>query len=308
MPVIQDTYKDDILTDLVERYTNPVYMAQRIAPQVLLNKRTGQHFKFDKSNLRRHDAKRTGRSKTNEVDWNLSKVDVGPLQERSLKSFIEKDEFSHAEDPYEPRTWHAQVVKEGLLIDLEKEVADELADTTVLTNNTTLSGTDQWNDYDNSTPFDDIQTAIDSVVKNYLRRPNAVWMSYDVFSKLKHHPDLLDRVKWSNTGIITEDILATLFDVEMVEVGAQSYNTAALGQSASLSQIWGKHFWTGFVNQNPDADSTPGAYHVLRQRDAQETDNWTENDPKGEYVRTTDYYDTHLVAAEGIYLVKNAVA
>ena len=35
---------------------------------------------------------------------------------------------------------------------------------------------------------------------------------------LKHHPDIIDRIKYTQRGVVTTDLLATLFDVEKVLV------------------------------------------------------------------------------------------
>jgi hypothetical protein len=48
----------------------------------------------------------------------------------------------------------------------------------------------------------------------------------DVMVALKQHPDIIDRIKYTQKGIVTEDLIATLFDVDELYT---SYATAGTG-------------------------------------------------------------------------------
>jgi hypothetical protein len=56
--------------------------------------------------------------------------------------------------------------------------------------------------------------------------PNICIMGAYVMSALKQHPDIIDRIKYTQRGIVTEDLIATLFDVDELYV---SYATQATG-------------------------------------------------------------------------------
>jgi hypothetical protein len=43
---------------------------------------------------------------------------------------------------------------------------------------------------------------------------------------LKQHPDIIDRIKYTQRGVVTEDLIATLFDIDELYV---SYATVATG-------------------------------------------------------------------------------
>lgn len=56
--------------------------------------------------------------------------------------------------------------------------------------------------------------------------PNVCVMGARVMNALKQHPDIVDRIKYTQRGIVTEDLIATLFDVDELYV---TYATQALG-------------------------------------------------------------------------------
>lgn len=56
--------------------------------------------------------------------------------------------------------------------------------------------------------------------------PNVCVMGAYVMKALKQHPDIIDRIKYTQRGIVTEDLIATLFDVDELYV---TYATKAVG-------------------------------------------------------------------------------
>jgi hypothetical protein len=57
-------------------------------------------------------------------------------------------------------------------------------------------------------------------------KPNICVMGASVMVALKQHPDIIDRIKYTQKGIVTEDLIATLFDVDELYT---SYATSATG-------------------------------------------------------------------------------
>ncbi|KKK55651.1 hypothetical protein LCGC14_3072390, partial [marine sediment metagenome] len=62
-----------------------------------------------------------------------------------------------------------------------------------------------------------------------------------VYKALRNHADILDRIKYTERGIVTKDLLAALFDVDKVVIAEAVRNTAAKGASESTDFIMGKH-------------------------------------------------------------------
>jgi len=312
---VRDAYADKVLRNLSVKYSNMLngmgYISEKIFPVVKVDKKTGIYFEYDKTNLRiPSNTRRTGRARANEVTYNVTQQTYGPLNDHALEHFIDRDVLEQYDSPLEPRTDATELLTEAIWLEKENALATTLADTAIITQNTTLSGTSQWSDYANSDPFANIQTAINTVNTGSVRMPNTIFMGYDVWAKLMHHPDLLERVKYSQLAVLTLELFKSLFSesgIANVWVGNVKKNTADEGQTDAIGQVWGKHLWVAYVEPSPKIKA-PSLGYTMTLRSPREVERWTEPGVKGEFVSVSDYYEQKVVAANAAYLVKNAVA
>lgn len=308
-------YVDPVLTNLSQKWTNGTgeYIAEQLFPVITVPKPTGKYWAYNKDNLRAGGTNidlRTGRSKTAEVTFGKSLKDFGPLQEHAMKDFISKDEYRDTDSPLDVETDVVDNLNEVMLLSEEISLATMLRSTSVITQNTTLSGTSQWSDYGNSNPFSDIKSAIIAARSASFKAPNTITFSQDVWLALVDHPDLLDRIKWSNLGVVTEADFLRLFapyGIQKILVGKAMYDNAIEGQTATVGSVWGKDVILSYTTPTPGLRTVNGGY-TLRLRDGKYVDKWDEHDPKGTWVRNNDYYDQMLFASELFFLIKNAVA
>lgn len=308
MPVTSEVFVDPLLSNVSVKYTNPAmnFIAEKVFPTVNVDKKTGFYFTYDKSNLRVEQSERTGVSRANRVDYSLTKTAYGPLIEHSLEEAIEQDILDQYQNPLEPRTDAAMHVTEKLLLKKEKNLATYLGSTSNITQNVTLTTT-QWSDPVASDPFNDIQTGLDTIQQNGLAPANTLVLGYQVWSKLKNHPDLLERVKYSQKAVLTTDLLASLWGLQNIFVGSTVENTAKQGQTDATSFIWGKNALLMYVTPTPGIRTISSGYH-LQLSAPRYIERWYEQWNKAEFVRVTDYFKAHTIAVEAMYLVKNAVA
>lgn len=307
MPQLNDYIVDPLLTEMSVGYKNPELIGTQLFPVLEVKSKTGIYYKFDKSQFRIEDSRRAGVARANRVDYGMSKQNYGPLVEHSLEEPVEwevRDTYPTPMDAYSDATMN---VSARLELGLEKEIAAILTSTSQITQNVTLSGVNQWSDYANSDPFANIQTGFDTIQGAALVTANTAAMGYQVWAKLRHHPDLLGRLSVASVRVLTEELFASLVGVERVLVGKAMENTAKEGQTDSLSYVWGKDFILAYVTKTPAIKSLNVGY-TLRMKGARVVDRWTEEAVKADFVRATDYYEPKLVAAEAAYLIKAAVA
>jgi hypothetical protein len=115
----------------------------------------------------------------------------------------------------------------------------------------------QWNDAA-STPVEDVRMARRTVQGLTGRMPNKLTLGREVFDTLIDHPDIVDRVKYSNgtadnPSRVNKRTLAALFELDEVLVMDGIQNTAAEGQTLALSRIGGKH---ALLTYSPASAST----------------------------------------------------
>lgn len=94
-----------------------------------------------------------------------------------------------------------------------------------------------------STPIEDIDKQADTVLKATGYRPNTLCVGADVHRVLKNHPDVLDRIRYTQAGVVTEDLLARLLGVDKYLVLRATKNTAAAGAADNM----------GFIGDTQDA-------------------------------------------------------
>lgn len=101
----------------------------------------------------------------------------------------------------------------------------------------------QWNDA-NSTPIEDVAAAMDLVLQETGMLPNKLILGRQVWTALKNHPDIIDRVKYGQTAPGTAKMslqaLADLFEVEEIVVMQAIENTAKEGATNVHAFIGGK--------------------------------------------------------------------
>jgi hypothetical protein len=305
---VSDVYVDRQLTDISVRYSNPSYLADTLFPIISVPERTGIYFVYGKENLKVEDDLRTKGSRANRVEMSLTKATFGPLKEHSLESPIDWEIRDAAQDPIDVSTDVTILVSDKLLLRKEVDLAAYLSSTSNVTQYVTLSGTDQFSDYVNSDPFAKIEIGRLAIQKNALKVANTIFMGLDVWAVLKNHPDFLERAKYTRLGVVTTDLLKDLFPgIENIYVGEAMYNTAAEGQTASLSAVWGKNLWIAYVTPQPGLRTVSLGY-TLTWGDQRKVEMWSEQEFKQDMVRVTDYYQQLIVAVECIYGIFAVVA
>jgi hypothetical protein len=301
---------DPVLTNVSIGYQNSAYVAEQLFPTLPVSKQSGKHFIYDKGKFRVNDNLRGSGAASKEVTLNLTTGLPYFCEDHALKQFVTDEDMDGAVAPMDPTVDATENVTEMHMVAREVELAASLTSTGVMTQNTTLSGTSQWSDYSNSDPFTNIETAKQTIHAAIHVDPNVLVLGKQVWDKLKHHPALLERAKYSQLGTISPDLLATLFGVDRVVIAAAGKNGAVEGQADSMSYIWGKDAILAYINPRLGQKMiTLGLTYQWKTRKVEKLRGTNEEDRKGTYVRVGDhYYDMNVVAAAAGYLVKAAVA
>jgi hypothetical protein len=126
----------------------------------------------------------------------------------------------------------------------------------------TTGQTVQWSDYTNSDPIEDIERGKAGILSVTGLEANTLVLGYDVFRSLKNHPDLVDRIKYTSSQTITEDMLARMFDIERVLVSKSIKATNREGATGAYSFTTGKTALLAHVAPQPGI-LTPSAGYTF---------------------------------------------
>jgi hypothetical protein len=301
----RDVVVDPVLSNVSIAFQNEMYIADMIMPVVSVSKQAGKYYVYDKAKFRRNRTERAIGSGANEVEYGLTTASFFAT-DHALKEKVPFEIIDQADSALDPESDATENITEQLLLDKEIALATSMTATATMTSNTTLSGTSQWSDYTNSKPIEDVRTGARAIQKAIGRKPNVLILGKEAFDVLQDHPDILERVKYSALGVVTEELLARVFNVEKVIVAEAIYNTANEGQTDSLGYIWGKNAILCYVTPSPRLRSiTLGFCFRYGNREVKK---WDDADANARYIRANENYVEKFVAVTAGYLIKNCVA
>jgi hypothetical protein len=301
-PVQGQVYVDPLLGNLSVAYKNPNYVADLVFPEVQVQKLTGFYFTYDKSKFVAPNTYRAPSTRANRVNFGLTKTAYGPLLEHSLEQDIPDEILDQEQAPFDANIDTMEDVTERILLDKELDAYTQLSTSP----DVTLSGSSQWSSFGTTDPIQDVQTGIDTIQQNALVHANTLLLSYPVFAKLRNHPAIIERIKYSERGIVTEDVLASVFGIDTVIVAKAEQNTANEGQSSSMSYVWGKNAALLYIQPTPGIRSITYGYTL--RRGPRMVERWDDRAVKAQFVRVTDWYQQMIVASAAKYFIASAVA
>ncbi len=251
MPQYETVHVKTTLSNVALAYfqTEAGFIADKVSPPVKVAKGSDYYFVFGREHFRVVDAVRRPMTTPVEIEHTVS-TDQYVCQEYAMREAIADEEIEAADSPIEPEADAALYTSERLRLSRESRIATQLttAANYDATMRTTLVGDDQWNEYTTSDPIGVIQTGIDAVAAKG-KRPNTLWLGYEVWSKLKHHPDFIARLPDQQTRIVTPKLLQTIWEeITQVCIGEALYDTSVEGQTESLGYVWGKYCGICYVN------------------------------------------------------------
>ncbi len=117
----------------------------------------------------------------------------------------------------------------------------------------------QW-DQSTSDPMYDVDYNKQLVKSQTGFLPNTLVVSPDVFFALRNNPNVVDRIKYTQRGVVTEDILASLFGVEKFLVASAVQNSAAEGATANYAFLQKNTALLVYANPAPSILQPSGGY------------------------------------------------
>jgi len=126
------------------------------------------------------------------------------------------------------------------------------------TNFTAHNAATTWATYASAEPKEDVETGKASLRSSGIIADTLI-LNWTAFQNAKLNADVQEKVYQifpdaAKTGQITIEHLRTYFDIDKLLVAGALYNTAARGQNASLSDIWGSQY--GMLCKTADGDIT----------------------------------------------------
>ena len=294
---------DPVLTNIARGFKNAAHVAENLFPVVSVSKEGGKIPEFTKESFKIYNTERAIRAKSNRINpENRTEIDF-VLTEHDLEYPIDYREQD--EDIFPSRLHATTVVTDGISLRLEKMAADVVQDLTTFPtgNKITLSSSDKFTNT-SSNPFTIFETAKEAIRGKIAQRPNVCVIGASAYSALKEHPAVLDRIKYTQSAVITPEILRQLLDFEQLYIGDSVYATDA----GAFQDIWKDNVVIAYVPKTmkdvPRSYYEPAFAYTLRKKYNPIVDSYTEAG-KVEIIRNTDLFVSKVVGPDAGYLIND---
>jgi len=315
MSVIRNRARiDKLLVNISRRRNVEGLVASQVLTSVFVKQDSGLIGKYDKSNLRiEHDIV-GGDTPYPRVSASLKTSDRYSLEKHGLSGTITEEDMDNEEQPFDARKDRTMELTDKIKLGREIALATPLTDTGTLTNNVTLSGTSQFNDYTNSTPLEVWATARESIYDNSGQvvemRGGFAIVPWQVFNQLKFHPNLIENIKHTvnmKSGLTFQQ-LADSIGVERILIPWGQQNTAKEGQTDVIASIWGNNMIIGFAPRSGTKRIETLGFHVAKRDDTRVFVNQLGNPPNADEIMVDIEYDFLLTEVGAAFLIKDAIA
>jgi hypothetical protein len=245
------------------------FIADKVFPVVPVDKQSDKYFVYEKNDWLRDEAQvRTDGTESVGSGYNIATATYY-ADVFAIHKDIGDQTRANADAPINVDREAAEFVTHRLLTRREIQFNNDFmttgkwaSDVAGVAASPTTGQTIQWSDYTNSDPINDIEAGKAGILSVTGLEANTLVLGYDVFRQLKNHPDLVDRIKYTSSQTITEDMLARMFDIERVLVSKSIKATNREGATGAYSFTTGKTALLAHVAPNPGV-LTPSAGYTF---------------------------------------------
>jgi hypothetical protein len=268
MPKMQDAHIDRALTNISVSYLQDAsaFIADKVFRIVPVKRQSDVFYQYSKADFMRDEAQVRGAgTESAGGDYGVEAQEPYYCRKHAFHKDVTEEERANYDEPLDADKDATDFVSQKMLIRREMQWASAFFKAGVWGRE--ISGAEaagenavvKW-DLATSNPIKDITEAGVKMASETGYKPNTLVLSPFAFNALKNHEDILDRIKYTQKGIVTADLLATLFEVDHVYVAWSVVNSAAKGAAADVDFIMGKHALLCYSNPNPGLRKPSAGY------------------------------------------------
>jgi hypothetical protein len=310
MPVLGEVAVNPILTNVALMFGGGEFIHQKLFPNLPVAEISGRFLDVDTAQeaQRIDQLERAELTRPVRLEYNVASTKTYSCMDRTIEHPIDDVTRAAYSNILDLRTSGARICAAKLMRAKENIVANlvNTAATYATANKATLAGVQQWSDYTNSTPIEDINTAILAVTLSSGFRPNKMWMGAPVWAKLAAHPDIVGILGSNAMKVVTMEQFATFFGFTEIAVGDAVYLSNKRGATVVRDWLWAKFAGLAYVNPAPAIMEQSFGYRCVFE-DTQ-SGSYRDEPVKAEVVRTGEIADYVLLNAACGYLWTTAVA
>lgn len=247
-PLPNEVHINVPLTNIAVAYMQSAdkFIADKVFPVVPVNKQADFYFRYYKEDWTRVVAQeRAPATESAGGGWRIDNTPTYYARVYAVHKDVDDQTRGNTDDPIDLDRDATEWVTEQLLLKRELVFVNNYFSTGIWgTDRQGVAGSPsgnqfvKWSDYANSNPIADVKNSVLTIAESTGYKPNVLVVAPDVFNVLTEHPDVLDRIKYTQRAVVTEDLLAGLFGVERFIVPWAVVNNAAEGASADMNFVF----------------------------------------------------------------------
>lgn len=242
---------DPLVTELALGYLNEAYVSEFLFPRVAVATRAGYLPEFNRENQRRVESHHAPGATIPEVQISWGKRPFA-IVDRALNGKVPVELMEEAAQAGGPpgldlQAESLQHVQDLISLDVEATASDLARNAANYDANhkVTLAGTTRWSQA-TSTPIADVTAAKNAIRVSVGVNPNRLLLSLPAFTALQSHASIVDRLKYTSSDAVTEQLLARLFGVDEVKVASGLY----VADDGTPTDMWGADAILAYVPKN----------------------------------------------------------
>lgn len=228
-----DRYLTNLSVAFVQQSQN--FVADKVFPVVTVSKQSDLYPIYDRGYFFRDEmAPRPLGGEAQKAGYKVTSQRYH-CEEWALAHAIDDRVRSNTDQPLNPDRAAMRLLTTQAMINRDRRWAGSYFKTGVWTTDlagkSTTPSTNEFLqfDQDGSDPIGVVDQYKDTIAENTGYEPNVLVLGRKVYRTLRNHPDIIDRVKYTQRGVVDRDILASLFGVDRVVVPGSIQNTAKEG-------------------------------------------------------------------------------
>ena len=213
---------DRALTNISVAYMqgDDAFIADKVFPTINVTKQSDVYFKYSKADMFRNEVQERGRgAESAGGNWNVELADPYYCRKYAFHYDITQEERVNYDKPLDVERDTTEWLSQKMLLKRELDFADKFFKTGVWGKDVQADGTavKKWSDQ-MSDPVKQINDLMLEMAEASGKKPNFAIMAPDVLYALKNHEAIMDRIKYTQKGIITLDLIASLFELDKIFV------------------------------------------------------------------------------------------
>lgn len=240
MPTINDIQAvDPVLTNMLVAFLQDSanFVAQRVFPQIPVVTDSGTYYEIDQKNTMLDQMKARAPGAQYALGGFAVSTSTYATKQWALGVPIADEIRANSQLPGDLETLAVEFLGQESLIRKERAWATDFMVINVWGTDGSVSN--KWSDYAASDPVADFGTARRTISQAVGRMANTAVVGELVRDRLVNHPDLIDRVKYTEMATFAgvEQALAAILKLDSFLVASAIYNSANEGQTGSYSAI-----------------------------------------------------------------------